>query len=101
MTAAKFELPFTRGRKNVKTTGNLTVKNSLQGFDAKEMYLQPKNRSVLLANKTDRFLERQGCFVFITFEHSPNAVSKMCRLEFRFHNLPFSKSAGTKCAVFM
>ena len=24
----------------------------------------------------------------------------MCRLEFRFQNLPFSKSAGKKCAVF-
>ena len=25
----------------------------------------------------------------------------MCRLEFRFQNLPFSKSAGKKCAVFV
>ena len=30
-----------------------------------------------------------------------NAVFKMCRLEFRFQNLPSSKSAGKKCAVFV
>ena len=46
MTAAKFELAFTRYPNNLKTVGNLMVKNSLLDFDAKEMYLQSKNRSV-------------------------------------------------------
>ena len=46
VTVAKFELAFTRYRNNLKTVGNLTAKNSLQDFDAKEMYLHSKNRSV-------------------------------------------------------
>ena len=29
-----------------ETVGNLTVKSSLQDFDAREMYLRPKDRSV-------------------------------------------------------
>ena len=39
--------------------------------------------------------------VFIIFECSHDAVSKMCRLQFRCPNLPFSKSADKNCAVFM
>ena len=46
VTVAKFELAFIRYRNNWKMVGNLTVKNSLQDFDAKEMYLHSKNRSV-------------------------------------------------------
>ena len=46
MTVAKFELASTRYRSNLKTVGNLIVKNSLQDFYAKEMYIHPKNRSV-------------------------------------------------------
>ena len=34
------------------------------------------------------------CIVFIISEYSHDAISKMCWLEFRFQNLPFSKSAG-------
>ena len=37
----------------------------------------------------------EKCSVFIIFEYSHDAVFKMCRLEFRFQNLP--KSAGKKC----
>ena len=43
VTAAKFELAFTRCQNNLKTVGNLPVKSSLQDFDAKEVYLNPKN----------------------------------------------------------
>ena len=35
-------------------------------------------------------------FVFIIFERSHDAVSKMCQLELCFQNLPFSKSVGKK-----
>ena len=48
VTVAKFQPAFTRCRNNVKTVGNLTVKNSLQNVDAKEVYLHPENRSVSL-----------------------------------------------------
>ena len=46
VTEAKFELAFTRCRNNLKTVRNLSVKSSLQDFDAKEVYLNPKNCSV-------------------------------------------------------
>ena len=46
VTVAIFELAFTRCRNDLKTVGNLPVKSSLQDFDAKEVCLNPKNRSV-------------------------------------------------------
>ena len=46
VTVAKFELAFTQYRNNLKTVGNLMVKNSLHDFDTKEMYLHSKNRPV-------------------------------------------------------
>ena len=74
--------------------GNLMVKNSLQGFDAEEIYIHPRNRSV-------SFQKRCKCFVFIIFEYSHDAVSKMWWLEFHFQNLPFLKSTRKECAVFV
>ena len=71
---------FENGRK-------LDGKNSLQDFDAKEVYLHPKNRSV-------SFQKRLKCSAFVIFKCLHDAVSKMRRLEFQFQNLPFSKSAG-------
>ena len=41
---SKIELAFSRDWQNLKTVGNLTVKNSLQDFDVKEMYLHPSNQ---------------------------------------------------------
>ena len=70
------------------------VRNSLQRFDAEETYVDPRNRSVSLQ-------KRGIMFCFHHFEYSHDAVSKMCLLMFRFQNLPFSKSAGTKFAVFV
>ena len=70
------------------------VKSSLQDFDAKEVYLNPKNRSV-------SFQKRLKMSTFIIFKCLHDAVSKICRIDFRFQNLPFSKSAGKKCAVFV
>ena len=55
---------------------------SLEEFDVKEMYVQLKSR---LAS----FLKRLH-----HFECSHDAGFKMCQLELRFQNLPFSKSAG-------
>ena len=69
-------------QKKFKTVGNLTVKNSLQDFDAREMYLHPKNRSVL-------FKKRRKSSAFIIFESSNDGTMP-------FQNVPvrvlFSKS---------
>ena len=47
IAAIHFDLTtFTRCRHNLKTVRNLTIKNSLLDFDAKEMYLRPRNRPV-------------------------------------------------------
>ena len=69
-------------------------KNSLQDFDAKEKYLHPKNRPFSTQ-------KREKCSLYIIVECSHDAVSNLCRVGFRFQNLPFSKSAGKKCAVFV
>ena len=94
VTVAKFELAFTWWQNNLNAVLDTTVINSLQGFDAKEMYLHSKNQSVL-------FQKRWKMFCFHHVECSHNAVAKMCRLEFRFQNLPFLKSTGKKCAIFV
>ena len=94
VTVAKSELAFTRCRNNLKTVGTLSVKSWLQDFDAIERYLHPKCQSVF-------FQKRRKLFYFKIFKCLHDAVSKMCPLEFRFQNLPFSKSAGKKCAVFV
>ena len=46
--------------------------------------------------RIDQFRSKsvEKCSVFITFQRSHDAISKVCRLGFRFQNLPFSKSAG-------
>ena len=72
----------------MKTVGNLTVKNSLQDLDAKEMYIHPKNQSVSFKKRRQMFSS-----IFIVFRCLHDAFSKLCRLEFRFQNIPFSKSA--------
>ena len=78
---------FENGRK-------LDDKNSLQGFDAKEVYRHPNNRSV-------SFKKLLKCSSLVIFKCLQDAVSKMCQLEFLFQNQPFSISAGKKCAVFV
>ena len=67
---------------------------SFQEPNVKERYLDLKNGS-------PRFERVENCSFFIIFVCSHDAVFQMCRLEFRFQNLPFSKSAGKKCAVFV
>ena len=79
---------------HLKTVGNLMVKNSLQGFDAEQ-------HTYILGVVQYRSKSVAKCFVFIIFEYSHDAVSKMCWLEFRFQNLLFSQSASKKCAVFV
>ena len=80
VTVAKFELAFTRCRNNWKTVGNLTAKNSLQDFDAKEMYLQPKNRSATSHKRRKMF-----CFHHFQF-------FIWCRFQNVLFRIPFSKS---------
>ena len=54
-------------------------------------FLPPLTKIVLSNSPTTIGLK---CSFFITFKFLHDAVSKMCRLEFRFQNLPFSKSAS-------
>ena len=58
-------------------------KNSLQDFDAIERYLVNQSCSKSVEN----------CSIFKIFKCLHDVVSKMCRLEFNFQNLPFSKCA--------
>ena len=76
-----FDLVLTQYRHNLKRVGNLTVKARWQ-TDAKCTHRLRMDQS------------RSRCSVWIIFERSHNAVSKMCRLDFGFQNIPFSKSAG-------
>ena len=62
-------------------------KNSLQD-------LMPKNSTYTLRIDLSRSKSVEKCSVFIFVECLNDAVSNLCRLLFRFQNLPFSKSAG-------
>ena len=94
VTIAEFELAFTRCRNNLKTVGNMTVKTLCKT-------LMPKKCIYILRIDHSHSKSVEKCSVYIIFEYSHDAVSKMCRLEFGFQNLPFSKSAGKECAVFV
>ena len=87
VTDAKLELVFTRCRNNFENGRKLDGKKSLQEFDVKEVCLHPMKRSV-------SFQKRLKCSVFVIFKCLHYAVSKIFQLDFRFQNLPFSKSAG-------
>ena len=69
-------------------------KNSLQD-------LMPKNSTSTLRIDLSRSKSVEKCSVFIFVECLHDAASNLCRLRFRFQNLPFSKSAGKKCAIFV
>ena len=94
VTVAKFELAFTRCGNNLKTVGKLPVKSSLQDFDAKEVYPNPKNCSV-------SFRKRLKMFYFHHFK-----VFTRCCFQNVPIRVPFSKSTvfkicRQKCAVFV
>ena len=91
-TVAKFEPAFTRCRNNLKTVGNSPVKSSLQDFDAKEVYLNPKNRSVSFQKRLKMsYFHHFKVFTRCRFQNVPMRVSfskstvfkicwqKMCR----------------------
>ena len=61
----------------------------------------PRKHTYILGVVQYRSKSVAKCFVLITFEYSHDAVSKMCWIEFRFQNLPFSNSAGKKSAAFV
>ena len=94
VTAAKFELAFTRYRHNLKTVGNSTVKTR-----CRTLMLKKSTYTLRIDQSRSKSVEK--CSVYIIIECSPDAVSYLDRLGFRFQNLPFSKSAGKKCAVFV
>ena len=81
MTVAKFELAFTQCRNNLKTVGHSTVKNSLQDFDVKEMYLNPKNPSVSFKKRLKMFCFIPCCVqnVPVRVPFSKSTVFKICR----------------------
>ena len=87
VTVAKFELAFTRCRNNLEMIGNLTVKNSLQDLDAKEMYLHSKNRSVAFQKHRKMFCFHHfrvftRCFfqdLLVIAPFSKSTVFKICR----------------------
>ena len=105
MTVAKFEPAFTRCWNNLRMIGNLTVKNSLQDFDAKEMYLHTKNRSVTFQKSRKMFcfyhfrVFTRCCFQNVIYRFQ-NLLKKMCRFRVnerpirhifhRFQNVPAS-----------
>ena len=102
VTAAKFELAFTRCRNNLKTVGNLPVKSSLQDFDAKEVCINPKNRSVSFQTRLKmlyfhHFLVFTRCRfqnVPITVPFSKSTVFKICRqnmCRFRVNRRPIRR----------
>ena len=61
----------------------------------------PKKCTYSLTINQSRSKSVEKCFAFIIFECSHDAVSKMHQLQLPFQNLPLSKSAGKKCAVFV
>ena len=73
---------------------NFDGKSIVVDFDAIEIYLNPKNRQV-------SFQKRQEMFCFHHSRVFTRCCFQKCRLGFRFQNLPFSKSAGKKCAGFV
>ena len=87
MTAAKFVLAFTQCRNDLKTVGNLMVKNLLQDFDAKEVYLHPKNRSASFQKLLEMFcFHHFQLFTKCHFQNVPvrvpsskSSVYKICR----------------------
>ena len=93
VTVAKSEQAFTPCRNNLKTVRNVTVKSRCKT-------LMPKKCTYTLRINQSRSKSVERCSVFIIFECLHDAVSRMCQLECRFQNLPFSKCAGKDCAVF-
>ena len=54
----------------------------------------PKKSTYTLRIDQSRSKGVENCSLFIIVECSHDAVSNLCRLRFRFQNLPFSESAG-------
>ena len=84
VTVAKCEQAFTRCRNNLKMVLNWMVKTRCKTLIRKKStytlrVIQSRSKSVY------------KMFVFIIFECSHDALSKMCWLEFRFQNLPPSR----------
>ena len=93
---------FENGRKFVSKKLIATEANGRKFDDKNSLQdLMPKNSTYTLRIDLSRSKSVEKCSVFIFVECLNDAVSNLCRLRFRFQNLPFSKSAGKKCAVFV
>ena len=95
VTVATFELAFTRCRNNSKTVRNLPVKSSLQDFDAKEMYLNPKDRSVSF-QKRMRMFSFHHFQLFTRYHFQKYADWSSVFKIYRFQNLP-AKNVPFSC----
>ena len=89
VTAAKFELAFTRYRNDLKMIGTQTPKSRCKT-------LMLKKCTYTLRIDLSRSKSVQKCSVFIIFRCLHDSVSKMCRLEFCFQNLP-TKNVPFSC----
>ena len=94
VTAAKFELAFTRCLNNLKTLGNLTVNNSLQDFGTKEMYLHSKNRSVAFQKHRKMFCFHHSSVHRMMFPKC-TGYSSVFKI-YRFQNVP-AKNVPFSC----
>ena len=92
--AAKFELVFTRYRHNLKIVGNLTVKTR-----CRTLMLRKSTSTLRIDQSRSKSVVKFSAYIIVECSH--DAVSNLYRLGLRFQNLPFSKSAGKKCAVFV
>ena len=89
-----FKTAFTRCQHNLKTVQNLTVKTL-----CRTLMLKKSTYTLRIDQSRSKSVEK--CSVYIIVECSHDAVSNLDWLGFRFQNLPFSKSVGKKCAVFV
>ena len=99
MTAAKFELAFTRCRNNLKTVGNLPAKTRRKALMPN---LHPKNRSVSFQKRLKMFCFRHfQVFTRCSFQNVPvrvpfskSTVFKICRQKmcrFRVNGRPIRR----------
>ena len=76
---SKFELVFTRCRKNLKIVQNFTINNSLQDIDGKEIYLPIAKKCIdgLCSKSVEK------CSVFIIFDMKQTQAQReiFCRFE--------------------
>ena len=84
---AEFELVIMRCRESLKTVRNLTVKKLLEDFDAKEMYLDPKNRPFSYSEKESQSNDTLLHFVEFSNVHNTDRSSNATRSNLVYENV--------------